>query len=286
MRVQRQTRRSAFTLVELLVVMAIIATLVALTTAGVMKYYEAATRAQAQHEIREMATGLEALRSDFKLSGYPPSKILLSNTRTDYDADAATQASLRHLTRMFPRMNWSDTTSPIQWRVPGASAPGGVWLEGHEALLFWLGGIPDNTVPAGTVPPRTGFSKNPANPTQLGGERFGPYFEFNASRIVTPGGETSRFIDPFGTQPFLYFSSGNTQNGYSPGDCSELGVQPFRQTSTRFVNANSFQIICAGPDMEFGQGGSIWSASNPDVGTPQGIDDYANFHQGPLGIGG
>ncbi|MFL5340580.1 MAG: hypothetical protein ACJ8F7_10560, partial [Gemmataceae bacterium] len=53
----------------------------------------------------------------------------------------------------------------------------------------------------------------------------------------------------------------------------------------KFVNRDSFQIISAGPDGNFGPGANNWTAaSGYTVGSP-GADDFSNFHPMALGNG-
>jgi general secretion pathway protein G len=110
-----------------------------------------------------------------------------------------------------------------------------IYLEGHECLAFFLGGIPTHTIVGSsyTLEGVGGFGGNPRNPFRpaflpdgttdpVGQNRSEPFFEFRAERLVDddfdgiPG-----YIDPLGQGPagryFAYFSSYGGR-GYDPND--------------------------------------------------------------------
>jgi general secretion pathway protein G len=92
-----------------------------------------------------------------------------------------------------------------------------VFLEGEQCLVFFLGGIPQVN-PDGSFTP-TGFSTNPSNPAQAGGDRIPPFFGgFKSNRLVQWPGTAPGFpsyIDGYGKTPYAYFSSYKTANGYN-----------------------------------------------------------------------
>src|SRR5262249_14442190 len=150
-------------------------------------------------------------------------------------------------------------------------------LYGDQVLVFYLGGIPSTTGSAGTL----GFSTNPQNPAAAGGTRKGPFFEFVSGRLVMGPNGFFRYNDPFSPgHPYIHFSSNGAGNDYNAtGDNPNFGDVPSPYfegsvTSMRFMNRNSFQIICAGPDGVFGPGG-LWDSTAG--ATPQAAkDDLAN----------
>lgn len=80
----RELRRASFTLVELLVVMAIIAILVALTLAAASGVMTKAARSRAASEVQAMSTALEGYKTDNGI--YPQSDgVLLTNVYTASD---------------------------------------------------------------------------------------------------------------------------------------------------------------------------------------------------------
>jgi hypothetical protein len=88
-------------------------------------------------------------------------------------------------------------------------------------------------------------------------------------------------------------------------DCDALHVWPYGDPNKNYLNADTFQIISAGPDQAFGQGTNltlnpppVWSpqisqASDTRLQTvppatspppPTGLDDFSNFYDKALGI--
>jgi prepilin-type N-terminal cleavage/methylation domain-containing protein len=302
---QKQLRRSlrtAFTLIELLVVISIIAVLISLTTAAVMQVLKKVNELKTRTDIDEMHQALVNYTMKTSLE-QPPSRFVLCETQADYitgmsDPNPAIAQlysdSYAYLTRLFPRlynsilMTWG-TVQPgppswvgVDWNGNGLHDPPAI-LEGDQCLVFFLGGF--NT---------QGFSTNPANPAQLGGDRLGPYFEFKPVRLVDPGRAASPgyrvYIDAYGKSPYVYFSSYKARNGYiryaSLGsDCSLVPQGPYNDGAGNYYNPDSFQIISAGRDTVFGNlPGGIWTPTiAPQIPLP-GRDDMANFHDRLLGI--
>src|SRR5262249_4093624 len=152
-----------------------------------------------------------------------------------------------------------------------------------------------------------GFSTIPTNPSIPGGERIGPFYTFETGRLAispnapappNPGPPSARFfsfLDRYGTQPYAYFSSYKTTNGYNrygTSDCLYLGVTPYAETPNRYHKADSFQIISAGVDGKWGAGSGVpptlfWTPASASVfypdGTP-GRDDQGSFYSSPLGV--
>jgi hypothetical protein len=194
----------------------------------------------------------------------------------------------------------------VDWNGNGVfqtPAQGGDYiLEGDQCLVFFLGGIPGNSVPLQC----RGFSTNPTDPSYspLPGspdDRIGPFLDFASNRLVllsppqgNPLGRSPghfSYLDTYGIsdgkgkvlsgQPFAFFSSNNRTNGYnryynpaSPSsDCPMLGVWPYVEISTlgsptKYWKSNSFQIVAAGGDGAFGGGGvplggGLWTTWTP-----------------------
>src|SRR4051812_5871083 len=76
-------RRTGFTLVEVLVVTAIIAILFGLVTAAVMRGFQTAEDARVQAEIQQLGIGIQAFKSQFNVT-YIPSSITLKTRLADY----------------------------------------------------------------------------------------------------------------------------------------------------------------------------------------------------------
>ena len=291
----RTKTRTGFTLVELLVVIAILAVLMGLVTAGVFKYMEKIPYTQTVNDIQQLTMAMETFKAKYGV--YPPSSIYLSNTLSDF-ANTGNGASLAYLSAIWPRINSGFNAGVIDWSGGQGGIPaGGITLEGDQCLVFFLNG------PGGAN--ANGWSINPTNPTQAGGPRVGPFFEFPLDRLLPfPHPSTGQsaavstmfpsFWDRYSVpsiskgRPYAFFCSGRSAGGYG-AHCPSLGVIPYVQSNGRFFNNNTCQIISAGKDMNFGPGGA-WppSAANggniPAYTGGAGVDDLSNFSGDMLGV--
>jgi prepilin-type N-terminal cleavage/methylation domain-containing protein len=289
-------KRSAFTLVELMVVILIIAILVSLLASAVMKALGKIPEVQTSTEIAEMSAALQVFMSDYGLSDPPPSTLILNEA-----------APLASPSGPFLQKVFGKNLGPTDWNGDGAIS--GIWpLQGQQCLTFYLGGIPSNPLnplTPGAQPGGLGFSTNnmkpsmgsmaidyqPANPAGLPpgvgmGKRKGPYFNFVTSRLVPvqATGGFFMYLDPWqvktslngvGPMPYVYFSSNGINNGYNYTDCSAVSYTdllgshfalPYwtgvTGTSFTYSNSNTYQIISAGKDGKFGY--------NPGLPPPPG----------------
>lgn len=310
-------KRSAFTLVELLVVILIIAILVSLVSSAVMMAMNKIPEVQTRTEISELAVALEAFKSDYNLSEAPPSLLLLNEA-------APTVPSLLDggRTAQFLQKVFGKNLLPTDWNGDGTITPTPpgtpTWtLQGQQCLTFYLGGIPGVGGPQG-------FSTNNMKPSfgsmpalgETPGKRKGPYFTFVTSRLV-PVAATGGFYvytDPWqvktstngiGPMPYAYFSSYSINNGYTVTDCNGLAytdalgahfampywtAQNAAGVPTQYTNGNTYQILSAGRDGKFGYNpaflpapNNLWIPASGAVGT--GADDQANFSGSLLGSG-
>jgi prepilin-type N-terminal cleavage/methylation domain-containing protein len=282
----RRLSRPGFTLIELLVVIGIIAILVSLTAAGVLKTLAMVPQVQTRTEIGQLETAVQTVIQTYRLK-FLPSQIKLSET-CNYPQQtnplSLDYSSVQFLKRMFPRINLTSPTGGyIDWNRNG-KPDGDVTLQGPECLVFFLGG-----------PGGQGFSADPANPANTVSIQASA-FNFNTSRLIpspyvaSQGSVTgySVYLDNYGkgARPYLYFSSYYQGNDYLP-DCSfsAYNVSPYQNPSTlQYINPQSFQIISAGKDNNYGAGGMVW---NPSSGTsdPPTLDNQANFASGLLAVG-
>lgn len=300
--IRREARhvRPAVTLIEILIVVAIISVLVSLTVAGVARILGKGAEMQAQNEILRMSDGLATFRQEFGVE-YIPSRLKIRerhDQNTLNSMDALERASLNYLSRMFGsrfnpagphdwtgRWGGAQNVPPMGQGTPPVGTP--IELQGQECLVFFLGGIPTPDRAA-----MTGFSTSPSSPTTAGGNRRGPFFEFKSNRLIpsqedtpngrvfygTSGGLMLVYIDPFSNEqkrPYLFFSSAKA--GYSQWggryDCEVPTASGTRQyllpngpyfqaagannVPLRYHNHDGFQIISAGPDELYGQGGLL-----------------------------
>jgi prepilin-type N-terminal cleavage/methylation domain-containing protein len=296
----RRGQRSAFTLVELMVVLLIIAILVSLIGSVVMKAMGKIPEVQTRTEISEMSVALQAFMSDYNLAEPPPSTLVLN------EASPLSTPSAAFLQQVFGK-----NLGPTDWNGDGYIA--GIWtLKGEKCLTFLLGGIPNSAamvppmyrplpnsvaVPALSPPSPLGFSTNTMNPGQPGGKRKGPYFTFVTSRLwpqtVIPPLWDGFFLylDPWQTKsgplystlggsPYAFFSSTGINNLYA-GTCTFDTSGPYMIGAGQYTNPNTYQIISAGKDGYYG--GGLWSPSGGAQG--YGADDQANFSSTLLGSG-
>jgi len=188
------------------------------------------------------------------IDGMPPiGDVPFTSGDHDVNVAALVQRSIRALRKYFPRVNLSATANSVfgqdsptwyDFNGNGLRDAEPILLEGHECLVFFLGGIPGHNVDGNgnyTLTGMSGFSTNPTNPftpqfdLSTGGpipgaqSRIEPFFEFNADRLIDddfdgiPG-----YVDTLGTTTnaryFAYFSSYDGA-GYDPNDVNFDPVQ-------------------------------------------------------------
>ncbi len=321
----RTGKRSAFTIIELMVVILIIAILVSLVTAGVVKVLNKIPEVQTRTEISELETALQAFMTDYGLSEPPPSVLVLN------EASPLTSPSGSFLTKVFGK-----NLGPTDWNGDGTIA--GIWtLEGEQCLVFYTGGIPNTAqMLAGSPPECLGFATNNMKPSygsmlgEVMGRRKGPYFTFQSGRLMLLGPYPPPpappvlpclypinipvfspffvYFDPWKVKngpggllrangwPYAYFSSNGTNNsGYLQGAAVLTSLGP------PWAGRGDCQGIGAAPYstgfgytysnkyqiISAGQNGLFGTAAwVPSSGaTGVGFDDQANFSAGLLGTG-
>jgi len=289
----RPVGRSGFTMIELLIVIAVIAVLVGLLLAGVTKALQFASRTETQHDITQMDTALKSgLKSHYRANSLPGRLVLCNRLDIyvrpgNYGFNTGTTPNLTDLAiskqtltamfgpKLFRTVNGASPTI-VSW--DGSVNPASIkFLEGHHCLVFYLGGIADVSV---TPPKMLGFSADPTNPSNFAGttQRIPPLYEFKAVRLVAdtalPG--FCFYKDLYG-MPFAYFGqpAGAAPNSYNYNSCASLGLVPYQEPNGRFLNPNTFQIISAGKNGRFGPGGP-W---DPTLGAPDldTGDNLCNF---------
>ena len=259
--------RFGFTLVELLIVIVIIGILMALLIPVIASAVRKANDARVIAEISVLATALEDFKG--KYGDYPPSRIMLSEYQgidpsqytstlanftqwqggiapppttfppagTDITVGQLYERSMRYMRKFFPKAvfpppGYSPGSAPLAWNdYNGNGQPdaGFLYLEGHECLMFFLGGIPIND---GETISMAGFDKNPSRPftsatllaptNMRSDNRNLPLHEFKSNQIVDLDNDgIPGYVDTFNsgnaTRYLAYFSAyGN--NGYDPND--------------------------------------------------------------------
>jgi prepilin-type N-terminal cleavage/methylation domain-containing protein len=203
--------RTAFTLVELLVVITIIGILAALITVAAVGALKKSRQTEIRAEINQLSGGMDEYRN--KTTTYPP------NCQTDDKTIGATSGPLdeagiysdlkRHINQAFPRSQEKNDLLLVMLGLPPTDATnyprklnGGITA--GEALVFWLGG----------------FSSDPKYPISGDG---GPAYPISGPSVTD-----SRMKDPIESRKWVY-----------PFDIARLAPRAtdgyFDESSNRFI---------------------------------------------------
>jgi prepilin-type N-terminal cleavage/methylation domain-containing protein len=233
-------RRSAFTLVELLVVIGIIAMLAALVTPAVMRAQATARNAAIKAEIDMLHMAIMNYKNEY--GSFPP-----CSDSTSYSASGP---AVKHLARLFPRC-----------ASPTGQFSGSPVLTPQNAIAAWLGG----------------YSDDPSLPL-TGGTRKKLY-DFDQSRTSS----LSYFPSGKPGSPYIYIDSANYTTGsgaattiptssltggtYFAHRVPTSAAGNFTTLTQPAFNADTFQILCAGRDEEFGTDDDLsnfWPSTRKD----------------------
>lgn len=276
---RRKSLRRGFTLIELLVAVVIISVLIALIAPAIIGAQRAAREAAVRTEITDLAKALTAFKATF--GHEPPSSISLYHTQAGWTGDPASMAKIRQI---WPEYDFTQNDLGITRKVD---------LNGAECLTFFLGGVP-SAVSAPNIPTPTGFAKSNARPFQAGtASRHGPFIEFNRSRTIRTtnpanSGDTNLIMYVDGVsgasgvaKPFLYFSS-YEGSGYVPAEVVGIANVYLQATGGPAWNTQSFQIISAGMDGDYGSGGVYdTTAANNGLTNTADYDNITNIIPSP-----
>lgn len=279
-------RRAAFTLVELLVVMAIIAVLVSLILAGVQRVRVLGPQTENASRIQQIHDAIGRCKNDLKLD-YIPSHALSGGGFTLKATYTGSEPELDILLRAFPNMNTAANPNPQNGDTTNGFIGTNVVLDANQTLCFFLTG--------GAATDRQGFSNDPRKPFKpsagSGEQRKGPWLEPN-NKLFGPGPNNHLWlIDVYGT-PYAYFASvGGKQNNYGAQGflpttvpAQTHAVKPYTNGG-RVMNESSFQIISAGRDKVFKPlpPTPVPSDTLPGTGSPGDEDNQSNFSKYLLG---
>lgn len=313
------TRRNAFTLVEMLVVIAIIAILIGIILPAVHMTRRTAQRTKIANEIAQLSMGVANAKSTMNARYVPSASYIWSyydltpppaQPQAQYDFN---QAALGDLRQFFgARFGVPDPNNPYIIRT---NLPNWGSINGGQCLVFYLGGYRDGNF-------TTGFGDNSANPFYTRPPNGAPmvpktFFDFATNRLwYPPTGGPPVLMDPAGVPgsltrgtPYFYMTS-QRGNDYAdnyrqlnkPGLCTfpsgyytnfvsgetvmvqySLTMDPLVDSTGKFANPDGWQIISAGMDGMPGIGG-VWRPGQGNYGSgAPGGDDLSNFKTGGLG---
>ncbi len=241
--------RGGFTLVEMMVVIAILALLTALLVPAIFGAISRARNAAMSLEMAGIASALERYKQE---NGEYPPDFTTDPTWTEAQAKAAIRQQIDgHLAASF---RYRDTTSanPNNDNVPDNLL---TKLDPTEAMYFWL----------------RGFSSLPSQPLLGAGDRT-PLFDFDQSRLTDVDGDGFPEYKPKYAEgaPYVYFRAPYSHALTVWGTVHPLwsgwvgkhghfvpyaGIPLTNATNnppTKFAGDGKFQILCAGQDGQFG----------------------------------
>lgn len=299
-------RRGGFTIIELLMVVVIIGILAALLIPAIQRATRVAREAEVLTEIKGLEKGIVDFKNRYGVD--PPSFIVLCESAAEWAADwgssppaqLAADPSLtdahRRTSRAIIRQIWPEFDFTANHDINGDGATDAAWaLNGAECLVVFLGGVPDRIDTNGDGTPDAaamrGFSANPQRPFDRGGNRIGPFVDFDSDRLIDidtlrstgrVGGNMLEYLDRIpGQQLPLQYLSSYESRGYQPyGPDGMAGTIDdelmYSPNTTSFVglafhylsappspslpagepyNRSTCQIMSPGQDYEYGLGG-------------------------------
>lgn len=202
---KRISSRSAFTLVELLIVIAIIMVITAMGLPIIMLTMQTLEESKVSREIKLLDQACEQFKATF--GRYPPGRIMLCEDMRGYQKAISqhllhdclqtdpkhiealnylASMSMEYLQSIFPGI---DLNAGHDWNGDGVIDDRQYVLNGSEAMLFFLGGMRygkgaiDEAGSNRSGP--FGFNTDKTRPTvKTTSTRLGPFFEFDESRIL------------------------------------------------------------------------------------------------------
>ncbi len=285
---------AAFTLVELLVVIGIIAALAALLLVGGRRAIITARQHSIQAEITQLDAAFIEYTNDISGGAYPPN-VLWQNGIGSTGAlrfSSVVSNFKRHFNKAFPKHREPEALlnalvggpnmGGVVLVTPGSTDNDG--LSPYEAVVFWLGGFSDDPKYPISGPGGPSFSiasgslgedfasRNktfPFDPIQLGpkddaGQFVGRHIIYTDHRSLSRRINLWVYFPANRTIPYAYFDA-SRRPVFDP---SHDGLVPIKQlkvnpslppllSDVRYANEGKCQILSAGLDDEWGDFASI-----------------------------
>ncbi len=263
MRKRNGPNRQGFTLVEMLVVVAIIGVLAAILVPTLYLALAQGKDTVIAMDINQLNNAVESYKQ--KYQDYPPD---CSNL----------QVVQRHLRKAFPKFQdtWANTNMLRPDGTPALDSGGNpadpANLDPSEALVFWLGMLRND-------------KRNPLN----GNGKLSKDYDFDLKRLVDVDGDGwYSYVPPEGEdEPYIYFDSRTYTVANYTDSAGTLLLLPYTSkpsaaAAANWANPTKHQIISAGQDGDYG---AVVAATykifpDPTTMTEEDLDNIANFSDG------
>lgn len=254
--------RSAFTLVELLVVIVILAMLASLITMAASGAMKSARNAAIKAEIDMLHMAMMNYKNEY--GSFPPATATIALSGTD--------AASKHLQRLFPKLtsaNAAVQASCLRYLNNNSTFPAAAGITPDTALVAWLYGFTDDiaapvlstngsiTISGGSVsvsgtpsPRQKLFNFDTA---RINAFQYAPSDKKQSPYVYIPASQYKSL--PFLTASVSSYGAHRVPSNPPPtsttADFAYANLAA-AATASDFANPDSFQILCAGRDEEFG----------------------------------
>ena len=177
-------RRDAFTLIEIMVAIVIIAILMSLLIPAVQNVRRTARIAEVKTDMDKLTTAMTQFKQRFNVD--VPGSLTIFESAAGWTNPGGDGPRSRGIIRQI----WPQFTFANLDINGDGTFTNSYQLDGAECLVFFLGGRWDTGAGSGNTGALVGFSKNPVNPFAFGGNREGPFFEFKVGRLIDSDGDT------------------------------------------------------------------------------------------------